>query len=84
MQYNSAQNSEVFIYLYIDLFKAFDTVNQIILLRKLLHIGARGRIFNWFKTYLNNCKVFVAFDAMFSTFRFVDSDFRQGLFMVHY
>ena len=34
---------------YVDLSKAFDPVNHKILVKKLQYVGARGRIFDWFK-----------------------------------
>ena len=42
------------ILVFIDLFKAFDTVIHNILLSKLYHYGIRGLVYDWFNNYLCN------------------------------
>lgn len=49
---NSVDNNEITIGLFIDLAKAFDTVNHNILLSKLYHYGVRGKAHEWFTSYL--------------------------------
>ena len=47
---------------FVDLSKAFDTVNHKILLTKLTYFGTEGTYLKWFKSYLENRKQFVNYD----------------------
>ena len=55
----SFENNSFMLGVFIDLSKAFDTVNHEILLAKLNHYGIKGRSYNWIKNYLKDRKQFV-------------------------
>ena len=62
----SIENGKFGCGLFIDLRKAFDTVNHEILLMKLEHYGIRDNILNWFKSYLNDRKQYVSINGQSS------------------
>ena len=58
---------------FVDLQKAFDTVDHNILLHKLLHYGIRDIANCWFSSYLPNRKQFVTingFDSVIQSFQY--------------
>lgn len=63
---------------FIDLEKAFDTVNHSILIQKLDHYGIRGISNEWLKSYLVNRKQNVVFDGVSSEYRDISCGVPQG------
>ena len=63
---------------FVDLQKAFDTVDHDILLYKLNHYGIRGVENNWFKSYLSNRKQFVSVNGAKSDEKIVQHGVPQG------
>ena len=45
-----------------DLSKAFDSVDHVILIKKLDHYGVKGGKLLWFEIYLNNRRQFITHD----------------------
>jgi len=58
--YQQLDNGNIVIAIYVDLQKAFDTVDHSILLAKLYNYGVRGNVYNWFKDYLYDRQQFVS------------------------
>ena len=61
---NAMDNNKFAVGVFVDLQKAFDTVDHNILLNKLDHYGIRGVANNWFKSYLSNRKQFVTINGV--------------------
>ena len=64
--------------IFIDLSKAFDTVNHSILLRKLELYGVRGSCLDWFSNNLKNRLKFVSVNGTLSTKQIITCGVPQG------
>ena len=64
--------------IFIDLSKAFDTVNHQILIDKLEHYGIRGKALEIFKSYLSNRKQYVQLEKSKSQLRPITCGVPQG------
>ena len=62
--YDSLNNDEYHLAIYLDFSKAFDTISHEILMSKLFHMGFRsdlnGDIYSWLRSYLSNRKQYVS------------------------
>ena len=69
---------KILIGLFLDLSKAFDTLDHSILIRKLHNYGIRGILLKLFESYLNNPKQFVICNNLSSEFQNVQCGVPQG------
>ena len=63
---------------FVDLQKAFDTVDHKILLAKLNHYGIRGVSYDWFKSYLSNRNQYVSINGYESGLAALNCGVPQG------
>ena len=64
--------------LFLDLSKAFDTLNHSTLLDKLQHYGIRGTAYNWFSSYLSNRTQFTFYNCHQSATSNISTGVPQG------
>ena len=63
---------------YLDLSKAFDTINHNIMLSKLEYYGIRGKALEWFKSYLANRRQYVDYRGTHSEIKQIEYGVPQG------
>ena len=72
------KDKNMFVGVFLDIQKAFDTVNHKILLDKLYKYGIRGNAYKWFESYLTNRKQFVLYNNVKSSLLDVECGVPQG------
>ena len=75
---SSLDNGDFVIGVFLDLKKAFDTVDHHILLNKLFAYGIRGNTLKWFESYLTDRSQYVTYDGMQSTILPIKCGVPQG------
>ena len=63
---------------FLDLSKAFDTIDHEILLSKMDRLGMRGNVLNWFRSYLSDRKQFVVVNEAESAIKILNKGVPQG------
>ena len=72
------ENGECVLGVFLDFFKAFDTVDHNILISKLYHLGIRGVALEWFQSYLSCRKQFATYNGVQSRTKTIKCGVPQG------
>ena len=75
---NAMENKKLSCCIFLDLAKAFDTVDHYILPNKRDHYGTRGTALDWFKSYLTDRRQKVSITGHLSDSRNIKSEAPQG------
>ena len=75
---NTFDNKRLGCGIFVDLQKAFDTVNHRILLSKFEHYGIRGCALEWFRSYLSDRKQYVSVNGSNSNLLYITCGVPQG------
>ena len=75
---SSIDNQDSTIGIFIDLKKAFDTIDHALLLKKLSHYGVRGVANEWLTSYLSERSQYVRFNNCESTCKYISCGVPQG------
>ena len=75
---NSLDKGKIAAGVFVDFQKAFDTVDHSILISKLNHYGIRGKMNDWFRSYLTNRKQCVSILGYVSSYKTIDYGVPQG------
>ena len=74
----SLEKKQITMATFLDLSKAFDTIDHNILINKLYMYGIRGIALDWFKSYLTHRKHFIQYKAHCSPMNFIETGVPQG------
>ena len=75
---NEIDNKKVPLSIFLDLSKAFDTLDHDILLLKLEYYGVKSTSLKWFASYLRGRSQYVDYDGLHSSVRSIKSGVPQG------
>ena len=75
---NSFEKNHFTLGVFIDLSKAFDTVDHYILITKLKQYEIQGDNIGWFETFLSNWKQYISYNNKSTSFKYITCGVPQG------